>query len=245
MLLISTNLQFDNLNHSIIRTQVWQHKCLDYRASTVADKTYALLTNLSPNQEIRVIITQWGVLSQVQITLTHKLQRQHIFRSSQYPGDWPVQLVDVLDFLNKPFQLWKRRSNGHRPSKVGIFKLFYTWRYISKGRQGRKKCFFFCWLVQHPVNVALLEKTDFFLPPSCFVGPADQIFSSVTTTKTTTTARRFGPRRAVRDGETLWKAAFTAKLWPDFLKQHRSSVVVRVVHDSTQNGWKRRNVRIK
>ena len=37
MLLIGTNLQFDNPNHSIIQTQVCQRKCLDYRALTVVD----------------------------------------------------------------------------------------------------------------------------------------------------------------------------------------------------------------
>ena len=35
MSLFSTNLQFDNLNISIIQTQVWQSKCSDNRASTV------------------------------------------------------------------------------------------------------------------------------------------------------------------------------------------------------------------
>ena len=35
MLKICTNLQFDNPNHSIIRTQFWQRKCSDYQASTV------------------------------------------------------------------------------------------------------------------------------------------------------------------------------------------------------------------
>ena len=34
IILISTHLQFDNLNRLIIRTQVWQCKCSDCRAST-------------------------------------------------------------------------------------------------------------------------------------------------------------------------------------------------------------------
>ena len=35
MLFISTNLQLDNPNHSIIQTQVWQCKCSDYWVLTV------------------------------------------------------------------------------------------------------------------------------------------------------------------------------------------------------------------
>ena len=42
MLLMSTNLQFDNPNYSIIRTQVWQSKCSDYLASTVLCNTYTV-----------------------------------------------------------------------------------------------------------------------------------------------------------------------------------------------------------